>query len=130
MGSFADYAENKILDHITGKSSFTMPTAYMALSTTTPTDAGGITEPSGGAYARVATAAATWNSASGGSTSNTNIITFPQATAGWGTIIGWALYDAASGGNMLVHGSLTTFITVSGGDTLQFPGSALVITQD
>ena len=33
---------------------------------------------------------------------NTAAITFPQATANWGTIIAWALYDASSAGNMLV----------------------------
>ena len=39
MASFSDYAENKILELIVGKTGFTTPTAYIALVTTLPTDA-------------------------------------------------------------------------------------------
>jgi len=40
MGSFSNYAEVKILDHVVGKTSFTMPIAYVTLATADPTDAG------------------------------------------------------------------------------------------
>ena len=97
MGSFAAYAKNKIVDHFTGKAAWTMPTIYVALFVGDPEGAG--TEVSGGSYARKATAAADWNTASGGATSNAQALAFPQATGSWGTVDYFALYDAASGGN-------------------------------
>src|SRR3990167_384587 len=102
MGSFSNYLENKVLDHIVGKTSYTMPTVYVAASTADPTDAGtDIAEPVGGAYARVATSGATWAAAAAGATANGVAITFPAATGSWGTIAYFALFDALTGGNMI-----------------------------
>jgi len=135
MGSFSNYAENKVLDHIVGKTSFTMPTnIYVALSTADPTDAGsGIAEPSGNGYARKQTVAANWNAAANGSISNAQDIQFDQATGSWGTITHFALFDALTDGNMLAHGSLGTSKTITNGDTAKFAGGTpgqLVITLD
>ena len=75
--SFFNYLEDKVLDHVVGKTAFTSPTVYIGLSSTTPTEtATNITEPSTGSYARVATAAGDWNAASTGATSNLNAVTF------------------------------------------------------
>lgn len=131
MGSFSDYAENKVLDHIVGKASFTMPTVYVGLSTADPTDDGsGLAEPSGNAYARVQTAAGDWQSASGGATQNVNALTFPEATGSWGTITHFALFDAASAGNMLAHGALTVPKAIGSGDTARFAAGDLDLTLD
>jgi hypothetical protein len=105
MTGFTDRVSQGILNHIVGKSAlFGLPTAYVALFTGVGSDAGsGFTEVSGGAYARVATAASDWNSAAGSAPSsinNANTITFPTATASWGNIIAFGLYDAASAGNL------------------------------
>lgn len=134
MGSFANFIEDKFLDHLVGKTSYTMPTAYVGLSTADPLDdASGLAEPSGNGYARVATAGADWNASSGGSISNANDITFPEATGNWGTITHFALFDAISGGNMLAHGSLTTSKTIESGEIAKFAGGTpgdLVLTLD
>jgi len=131
MGSFSDYTENKLLDHIVGKTSFTMPTAYVGLSTADPTDDGsGLAEPSGNGYARVTTSGSDWNAASGGEIDNANAITFPEATGSWGTITHFALFDAATSGNMLAHGSLETSKAIGDGDTAQFAAGDLDITLD
>jgi hypothetical protein len=128
-GSFGDYTENKTLDHIVGKTSFTMPTAYVALSTADPTDDGsGMAEPSGNGYARVTTAAGDWNAASSGATSNANAITFPTATGSWGTITHFALYDAATSGNMLAHGDLSASQAISTNQIARFAVGELDIT--
>jgi hypothetical protein len=105
MTGFTDRVSQGILNHIVGKSAlFGLPTAYVALFTGVGSDAGtGFTEVSGGGYARVATAAGDWNSATGSAPSainNANTITFPSATASWGNIIAFGLYDAASAGNL------------------------------
>ena len=130
MGSFTDYTENKVLDHITGKTAFTKPTAYVALFTAAPSDAGGGTEVTGGSYARVATAGADWNAASAGATTNANAIAFPTATGSWGTVTHFALMDASTAGNMLAWGALGTSKTVASGDTAQFAAGALSATLD
>jgi hypothetical protein len=131
MGSFTDHWENEILDHLFGKGSYTPPAIYVGLSTADPGDSGaGLSEPSGNGYARVATAAADWNSASGGSLDNANAVTFPQATGSWGSITHFALFDASSGGNMLAHGSLTQAKTIASGDTARFSAGDLDVSLD
>lgn len=108
MTGFTDRTAQGALNSITGKSA--MPTlvtpCYLALFTAVGTDAGtGFTEVSGGSYARVAMAASDWNAASGtgpSSATNANAAAFPTATADWGTVIAWGIYDASTSGNLLM----------------------------
>jgi hypothetical protein len=120
---FARRTAEGILQHITGYSAiFAAPTAYVALFTTAPTDdtGAGAVEVSGGGYARVATAAGTtgtWGAASTGTDPTTianngsgaAAITFATATASWGTVVAFGLYDAASAGNLLAWDWLGNF---------------------
>ena len=131
MGSLSNYWENEILDHVFGKGSYTPPTIYVGLSTADPLDdATGLAEPSGNGYARVQTAGADWDAAVGGALDNANDITFPQATGSWGTVTHFALFDAASAGNMLAHGALDTSKAVNNGDTVKFASGDLDVTLD
>lgn len=131
MGSFSDYWENKILDHIFGKGSYTPPTIYVGLSIADPTDAGsGLAEPGGSGYSRVQTSASDWNAASNGSLDNTGNITFAQASGNWGTITHFALFDAATAGNMLAHGALSQSKSISESDTARFEAGDLQISLD
>ena len=133
MAGIADYLENKLLDHVFGATAYSAPaTLYVALSTTTPTDSGNVTEPSGGAYARVAVTNNTtnWPNASGGSKSNGTAVTFAQATALWGTVTHFVIYDAASSGNMIAFGALETPRVPDFGDVCSFGVGTLVITSD
>lgn len=129
MSGFSDALEAQILDHLFGKATWTAPTVHVALSTTAPNDDGtNVTEPAGGSYARVATAAADWNSAAGTApvvSSNAQPITFPQATASWGTITHFAVYDAITGGTMIGSGVLNTATAIGSGDTAEFSAGAL-----
>ena len=129
MGGFSDYWENKILDHIFGKGSYTSPTIYVGLSTADPTDVGsGLAEPRGNGYARTQTSASDWNAASNGSLDNSNDITFAQATGSWGTITHFALFDAITAGNMLAHGVLSQSKTIGNSDTARFQAGDLDIS--
>lgn len=133
MSAASNYLEDQIIAHIFRTASFTKPTAlHVALFTAAPSDAGGGTEVSGGAYARVnlppldANWAAT--SAGNGSTNNLVAITFPAPTANWGSITHFGIFDAATAGNLLVHGALTTAKTVNNGDPApSFPVGSLVV---
>lgn len=132
MGSFTDFLENELLDHVWGAAAYSAPaTLYVALSTTTIADDGtNMTEPSGGSYARVAVTnnATNWPAASGGAKANGTAITFPTATAGWGAIVDFAILDDPSAGNMLAYGTLTTGKTIDSGDTASFAIGDLDIT--
>ncbi|MGB5925320.1 MAG: hypothetical protein WBH01_04420 [Dehalococcoidia bacterium] len=128
MAEFTDFMENKIIDHMLRAQAYTPPsTVYVALFTSAPSDAGGGTEVSGGAYARQAV---TLDAAAGGASSNSADITFPQATADWGTITHLALMDALTGGNMLMHSPLDASKTVNNGDTFKFNAGDLDVTVD
>lgn len=115
MSGMTDYWARKQLDQSTGKTTITLPTVYIGLYTAAPTDAGGGTECTGNGYARVATAGADWNAASGSAPavdSNANPITFPAATgggAGFGTVVAIGAFDASTAGNLLWWDYLGSF---------------------
>jgi len=124
------YKANRQLDRDNGKTDHAMlTTTYIALSTTPPTAAGtSVTEPSGSGYARVATTGATWTTASGGAASNALAIQFPEATASWlagANFTHVAIYDAATGGNMLSFGAIGTPKGATAGDTLSIAAGDL-----
>jgi len=127
-GSLADYAENKVLELIVGKTAFATPTVSVALYTVAPTDSTPGTECTGGSYARKVTSGSDWAAASGGAISNAAAITFVTATGSWGTAVAFALLDGSS--NMLAWGDLTPNITVDSGETVEFAIGDLDITLD
>jgi hypothetical protein len=119
MAGKSDFLENEILDHLLSAATYTAPaTTYIALYTAAPTDAGGGTEVTGGAYARVAVTnnATNWPAASAGAKSNGTVITFPAPTANWGVVVAFGVFDAASAGNLLYWGLVTPNKTVNNGD--------------
>lgn len=132
MAGKSSYLEAKLIDHTTGKTSYTMPSVWVGLYTAAPTDAGGGTEVSGGSYARKSTAGADWTAASGNpaSASNAAAITFVTATASWGTVTHFGLFDAATAGNLLRWGVLGIAKVIGNGDIASFAIGALVVTED
>lgn len=137
-GSFSDYLEKKLLDHVLGGVAYTPPaTVYVGLATAAITDATTgttVAEPTGGAYARVAVTnnATNWPAASGTTATKKNgtEIAFPEATAEWGTITYFFIADAATEGNILMWGSLSDSKTIDSGDLPRFNANALTVTLD
>jgi hypothetical protein len=128
MAEFSNYLENKILDHVLKNISYTSPTtAYVGLFTSDPTDAGTGTEVSGGSYARQVLSVTT---ASGGIVTSSGDVTFPQATATWGTISHIGILDALTSGNLLMHTALTTSKVIETGDILKVSSGNLTVTLD
>jgi hypothetical protein len=132
---FVDTVERSLLDHFLTDPTYTPPTTmYLALSSTTPTEAAGnFTEPSGGSYARVSTVAADWSAAANtapADKTNTAVKTFPAATADWSSGANqthFGMYDASTAGNLLCWGALTTAKAILNGDTASFAASSLVL---
>lgn len=135
MAGFVDTVEQALLNHFLTDGAYTPPaTMYIALSSTTPTEAAGnFTEPSTGSYARVSTAAADWAAATGtapATKATSAVKTFPTATADWvsaANLTHFGLYDASTAGNLLAWGALTTPKPVLNGDTPSFASGALVL---
>lgn len=128
MAEFSDYLEDKILDHVLRNVSYTSPTTtYVGLFTSDPTDAGSGTEVSGGSYARQPLSV---SAASGGIVTSSADVTFPQATANWGTISHIGILDALTSGNLLMHTPLTTSKTIEEGDILKVSSGNLTVTLD
>lgn len=131
-GSISNYAENIFLEHLVGRTSWSVPTVYLALSTAPITDAttgSSITEPSGNNYSRILTTGG-WGAASDGSITNSAAFSFPTASGDWGTITYFALVDNSSGGNILAWAELVASKTITTGDVLQFSIGSLTITAD
>lgn len=125
MSAASDYTENLALTWLLTSSSATRPSAwYLGLFTSATSDAGGGTEVSGGSYARQSVAFTVSTSTA----SNSATITFPTASASWGTITHVAVYDASTSGNQLFHGAVTTSKTIDNGDTFQVTAGNLTIT--
>jgi len=138
----SDYLENKLVDHLFRTGTFAKPAGvFVALFTAAPTDAGGGTEVAGGGYARVNLAPLDTNwkatqggvsgasSGAGGLTSNAVAVLFPAPSAPWGTVTHFGLFDAATGGNLLIWDVLTAARTILGGDPApSFAVDALTIT--
>jgi hypothetical protein len=107
FGNVFDSIANALLDHVRGKTSYTMPDNYLALSSTIPNNDGtNITEPSGGSYARVQVQGADLNAASSRIGDNSAEKSFPAATADWGEMLAWVQFDASTGGNGVQWGLL------------------------
>jgi hypothetical protein len=129
--NMSDYLENKLVDLIFRGQAFSAPaTLHFALFTAAPSDSGGGTEVTGGSYARQAVTASlanfagtqsagstTASSGTGGATSNNGAITWSVGpTANWGVVTHIGVFDASSGGNLLVHGALSASKTINNGD--------------
>jgi hypothetical protein len=142
----SSYWQNKVIDQVfRAQTALTPATNYVALSTTTGSAQSCGTEVTGGSYARIAVTSslANWAGTQGagtttassnatgttGTTSNNNAITFAAPTASWGTITGFCVFDASTGGNLLYYAALTTPKTVNNGDAApSFAAGALTFT--
>src|SRR5215211_1353026 len=131
MSSATQYLQKKLLDHALGKASFTMPTVYLALFTSDPSEMGSLAgEVSGGSYVRVeATSKMAATVLATGIAANSTAVTFAAPTADWGIVSHWALCDASSAGNALFYGPLATSELVSNGSAAPtFPAGFVQIS--
>lgn len=131
MAAFTDYAENQLLDYLfRGQAAPTLPTSwFFGLVTVAGSDSAAGTEVTGGSYARVGVARSLANfagtqgagttvasSGTGGTTSNNVVVTFAAPTANWGSVVGFEIWDALTGGNRWVYGAVAPNKTVNNGD--------------
>jgi hypothetical protein len=130
MSQASDYLENQLINHVLRNTTFTPPTTVaVALFTSSPTDTGtaGVEIHTSGGYARQS---ASFGPALTGSTGNIATLTFGPASTNWGSVTHFALFDnsTSGSGNMLVWNSLTSPVTISSSDSLQFSSGTLQVT--
>jgi hypothetical protein len=125
MAEISNYLENALINGTIRGTTYTAPTTvYVGLYTSDPTDANTGTEVSGGSYARQSV---TFGAPSDGLSASDADVTFPQATANWGTV-GWiGILDAASGGNLLYHTVLDAAKTIETGDIFKIASTNLTV---
>jgi hypothetical protein len=126
MSEISNFLENALINATLRNTTYTsVATVYVSLWTSDPTDAGSGTEVSGGSYARTAV---TFGAPSNGVTTNSADVTFPQATASWGTV-GWiGINDALTTGNLLYHTALDASKTIDIGDIFKIASGNLSVT--
>lgn len=135
MSAMSDYLETSLANLVLRSTAFASPAqVFLALCTATPSETGSpLNETTYAGYARVALSAAgagasAWNLA-GGVATNTGVLTFPAHAGGAAvSITHWALMDAASGGNLLFAGSMTTPKPIEPGDVPSFPAGSIQLT--
>jgi len=126
MAEMSNYLENALINVTLRATSYTAPTTvYVALYTTDPTDADTGTEVTGGSYARTAV---TFAAPSNGVSTNSADVTFPTATASFGTVTHIGLRDASTAGNLLYHTPLDTSKTIDTGDIFKISTGNLSVT--
>ena len=133
MASKSDYSEVAILDHLFNDPALTAPAIYMALCTVVPTDAStgtSITEATYTGYARKQIATTDMSAAAAGSKTNGLAITFAACTAGSSTIIGFALCDALTLGNIIYWGTTTSKVIDVNNTPPTVAVSGLAVSED
>lgn len=115
---------NSLLNMLCGRSqSYGYSNVYVGLSTTAPDRGGsGYSEPAASTgYARVLlgnynqSSTQKMGAANLGTSTNTDIVYFPEATASWGTCTHFLIFSAATDGVLVAYGQLTDEISpVSG----------------
>ena len=121
------FAMQKVLDGILKEGAVTFPTTvYVALHSDEPGMNASANELSGNGYSRKAitfgSAAADGNAQK--SLNNAEVL-FDEATASWGTVKNFSLWDAATAGNSWFIGKLTTEKAVPAGDQARFKSGTL-----
>lgn len=117
-----NFLEDKLANFFLRGVNFTFPSQlYLGLFTSfvDSNDGSSFTEVSnsGTGYTRRVTS---WTAPSNGATENSAAVTFPVATANFGTTIRFGLFDAISGGNMYYWGEPQAATGCNTGEQLEF----------
>jgi hypothetical protein len=120
MSGLSPAGETAVLAPLTG-------TAYVSLHTADPGTTGA-SEVAGGAYARQGPVAFANAGSEPTVASNSAIISFPTATANWGTATYFGLWTAATAGTFNGSGAITTPKAINTGDQARFLANSLTLT--
>lgn len=121
--------EASVLNVLRGTTLTAPANTYVALFTAAPSDAGGGTELSTGAYARQLCGFAA-PAGTPRSVVNAADILYPVVTVAYGPVSHFAIMDALTVGNMLYWAAVTTPKSYAIGDQAVFRAGQLSVTED
>jgi hypothetical protein len=118
--SISNYAELKLLEHVTGKTSFTMPSnVYLKLHTGDPGE-----DCTSNAAAETSRKETAWASAASGSIATSATVEWVNVST-TETYTHWSMWDNSTSGNPLWSGALSASAAVTAGDTFQITSLTL-----
>lgn len=127
MSAFSDYSEDKLARWVAGSQDVPAATSrFLGLFSTDPTDAGSGTEVTT-LIRSAGRLGVTFSAPVDGQIQNTAEIDFGNSENDT-SVSHFGIFDAASGGNLIVHGPLNTQKAISASDVVKFSAGALVIT--
>ena len=118
--------EAAVINHFLRGTGETTASAYIALFSVAPGEAGGGTELTGNGYARIAVG---FGVPSDGVSTNAAEVKFTASGGAWSAIAGHALMDASSGGNMLYYEDSVSGPTLADGDSYVFDAGDISVTE-
>jgi hypothetical protein len=135
MAALSTAQANAILDAILREVAYTPPDGlFLSLHSADPGVTGANELAAAEAYARVqirptGAGAGTMSAASARASSNSTDLVFPEAGGdGWAQATHFGIWDAASGGNYVIGGALTTPRTAGVGVAIRIPAGDLDVT--
>jgi hypothetical protein len=118
--SISNYAELKLLEHVTGKTSFTMPSnVYLKLHTGDPGE-----DCTSNAATEATRKITAWATASAGAIATSATVEWTNVST-TETYTHWSMWDASTAGNPLWNGALSASAAVTSGDTFQITSLTL-----
>lgn len=125
MPNSSSYLRQKLLGHVLCGSPYTCPTTvFLSLASSVTSYGDQFFEiPTANGYARQIIQFGSYSNVLGqGKVVNSNLVDFTVANTTWPPVGFWGVHDAVSGGNLLVWGTLSSTISITGG---QFPEVAV-----
>ena len=128
MANASNFLRSQIGAEFLNLGSATLPTElHIALFTDSVAADGTGTEVTGGSYALKSISASSFtDDGVGGFTLNTSL-EFTAASGSWGTVVSMGIYDASTGGNLIVFDDLAASKTITTGDAFRFNTGSIVI---
>jgi hypothetical protein len=129
-GGWSDYLAHVALALLFKNTAYAAPSLYLALSAQSwqADGTGGVEPSSANGYARQLLNA--WTATTHGLIDNPNSVSFPAcANVAWGSLPYAGVFDALTGGNLLIAGESGAG-TINIGDVVRYPAGALDLTLD
>jgi hypothetical protein len=121
VNALTNFGENTLTNYlVTGSGQ-----KYLAIFSTVVAEDGTGTELSGAWYSRKAI---NFGSAVNGTAANSANIDFGEVTGAAANVVGWALFDAATGGNAWVYGAFEVAKTASVGTNVLIQAGDITVT--
>jgi len=131
MANASNFLRTQIGTEFLNLGTATLPTTLHVGLYTVSEDATGSagTEVSGNGYARKSISASSFSDNGTGTFSLNTDLEFTAASGGaWGTIVGMAILDASTSGNVLFFDDLSASKTIADGDVFRFATGSIVVT--